>query len=76
MKSLEMNMPDTCCAMMAENINYRCPDHPDPFDCPDCLVSCSDGRYGIIIHDGGRSRVEIRYCPWCGADLEALNAKG
>ena len=30
----------------------------------------SDGTYGIPIHDGGSSIIEIKYCPWCGETLK------
>lgn len=26
-------------------------------------------EYGIQIHDGGSSFIQIDYCPWCGAKL-------
>ncbi|MDF4223555.1 hypothetical protein PXC01_18305 [Maribacter sp. M208] len=29
-----------------------------------------DGTYGIPIHDGGSSIIEIKFCPWCGNELE------
>ena len=28
-----------------------------------------DGTYGIPIHDGGTSIIEIYFCPWCGNNL-------
>jgi hypothetical protein len=43
----------------------------DKFDCPDNLityVSYAD-EYGIIIHDGGSSYIQIGFCPWCGTKL-------
>jgi hypothetical protein len=45
-----------------------CDQHPDRFDCPDCLIAYSPKfrEYGLIIHDGGRSSIRIRFCPWCG----------
>jgi hypothetical protein len=59
------------CERMDYFVNYRCPDHPDPFECPDNLVHYSKQtqRYGLIIHDGGNSFVTIGFCPWCGARL-------
>lgn len=59
-----------CCEMMTSNANY-CDQRPDPYDCPDSLIAYN-GRfdeYGLIVHDGGHSRVRIEYCPWCGAYL-------
>lgn len=56
-----------CCEMMGYQLNQVCDQHTDPFDCPDFLVGTfSDGRVGLIIHDGGGSMVTIGYCPWCG----------
>ena len=60
-----------CCEMMAGQVNHRCEQHRDPFDCEDHLVYYSErlGAYGLIIHDGGESLILIRHCPWCGAAL-------
>lgn len=62
-----------CCERMRAQVDQRCPDHPDPYDCGDALiVHVSKYReYGIIIHDGGRSYIRIAHCPWCGASLPA-----
>ena len=56
---------------MAEAIEYKCDQHSDPFDCPDCLISYIPkfDEYGIIVHNGGSSSVEITFCPFCGAKL-------
>jgi hypothetical protein len=69
--------------MMRSNLENHCDRHPDRFDCPDCLVAKSEisGAYGLIIHDGGSSFVQIDFCPWCGTklpdpvevDLDAIN---
>lgn len=60
-----------CCEMMTSNVNYRCDNHPDPFDCADNIISYTEAfqEYGIIIHDGGTSVIEITFCPWCGTRL-------
>ena len=52
-------------------VTSTCDQHPDRSDCPDCLLAYSPkfDEYGLIIHDGGSSRVSIQYCPWCGARL-------
>jgi predicted RNA-binding Zn-ribbon protein involved in translation (DUF1610 family) len=57
--------------MMRSNVESRCDQHPNRYDCPDCLIGFSEkwDEYGIIIHDGGGSWVTIQYCPWCGAKL-------
>lgn len=60
-----------CCDRMRDQIDYRCDQHPDPFDCPDNLIAYIPKfrEYGIIIHNGGTARSTIAYCPWCGARL-------
>jgi hypothetical protein len=60
-----------CCEDMTNQINHRCDEHPDPFDCPDSLIYYSDKfeEYGVIVHDGGSSFIHIMYCPWCGSHL-------
>jgi len=60
-----------CCGTMETEVNRKCAEHSDPFDCPDHTVyySTEFKEYGIIIHDGGSSYSVIRYCPWCGSNL-------
>ncbi len=55
---------------MSDAVNYRCPIHSDPFDCPDSLIhySSTDG-YGLIVHDDGSAVINIEFCPWCGTKL-------
>jgi hypothetical protein len=61
-----------CCEPMHYWASYQCAQHPTPENCPDNLIfySASNKTYGIRIHDGGSSYIEINHCPWCG---EALN---
>jgi hypothetical protein len=60
-----------CCEMMRSNVEKQCDEHPDRHDCPDCLIDYRprQNRYGLIVHDGGTSVIEIRFCPWCGSEL-------
>ena len=59
-----------CCEQMRTQVTYVCEKHSDPFDCADNLIhEFNDGRFGLIIHDGGTSSMVINYCPWCGAEL-------
>ena len=60
-----------CCETMRGNVENACSEHADRFDCPVCLVAHSPRgeKYGLIVHDGGRSVIAISYCPWCGAKL-------
>ncbi len=60
-----------CCKRMKDQVEYKCPQHPSPFDCSDNLIYCSKSakRYGLIIHDGPGSTIRIEYCPFCGKKL-------
>lgn len=66
--------PDTsaplavCCTEMGQRLDVTSSEYDDPFDNPEALVHYSPrfDEYGLIIHDGGRSVVEIAFCPWCG----------
>ena len=60
-----------CCEYMDYHANFKCDMHIDPFDCPDKIIifSDKDNTYGLIIHDGGSSSIEIEFCPWCGSKL-------
>jgi hypothetical protein len=64
-------MAKHCCESMVSNVENRCDDHKDRFDCPDSLIHYSSysDTYGLIIHDGGSSVISINYCPWCGTKL-------
>jgi hypothetical protein len=62
---------------MARHAESICPDHPDRFDCPDALIHVAEeGSYGIIVHDGGSSWIEIDFCPWCAAPVHAKHICG
>jgi hypothetical protein len=65
-------MAIACCEMMAGNIANTCNQHPDRYDCPDALIDGVRGGYGLIIHDGTKSVIEIQFCPWCGVKLPAI----
>jgi hypothetical protein len=66
-------MTQHCCAVFGRNIEHRCKDHPNPFDCPDSLLTqFKDGSFGLIVHDGGSSAIKIAYCPWCGKKLSKV----
>ncbi len=64
-------MKDHCCQTMKDQVNHRCLQHPDPFDCPDHVIHYSEkfDEYGIIIHDRGTATLLIQFCPWCGTRL-------
>lgn len=56
---------------MRESVERECAQHPNRYDCPDLVVVYDEtfDEYGLVVHDGGRSSILIRYCPWCGARL-------
>ncbi len=60
-----------CCQKLKEKVEYICDKHPDPFDCPDNLIYYSNSLnvYGLIVHDGGSSFIQIDFCPFCGTKL-------
>jgi len=60
---------ELCCDAMALHLAFKCRIHDDPYDCPDALVIKHKRTYGLIVHDGGQSFVQILHCPWCGARL-------
>jgi hypothetical protein len=66
-----MRMGPHCCEEMRQEAERVCDQHPNRFDCPDCLVQYSHRlrEYGLIVHDGGSSVIRIRFCPGCGTQL-------
>ncbi|MGE7184225.1 DUF6980 family protein [Peribacillus sp. NPDC006672] len=64
-------MNNHCCETMKDQVNIKCKIHVSSFDCPDILITYNKkfDEYGLIIHDGGSSSIEITYCPWCGSKL-------
>ena len=64
-------MKTHCCNNMKINIKSEDNVHIDEYECPDILISYIPkfDEYGIIVHDGGNSSIEIYFCPWCGKEL-------
>lgn len=61
-----MSLANGCCLMMAHAL-IVCDGCPDPWACPDThIVRTGDGRLALPVRDGGRSMIEIKFCPWCG----------
>jgi Domain of unknown function (DUF6980) len=56
---------------MRAEVVRNCGEGHNRFRCPDSLIAYIPkyDEYGIIVHDGGSSIVEISFCPWCGARL-------
>jgi hypothetical protein len=65
-------MSGHCCDRMNLDLSQKCDIHEDRSDCPDALIAFIDGGYGLRIHDGGSSYIEIKYCPWCGSKLPKI----
>ncbi len=62
---------------MTKAVTSTCPKHKNRFDCPDALIETVDpNTYGLIVHDGGSSIVEIHFCPFCGKNLDGPSEKG
>ena len=57
-----------CCTRMTY---YLTLDKPTRKINPDAIIRFrkSSKGYGIPIHDGGNSYIEIEFCPWCGTRL-------
>lgn len=72
MFGLRSGMDNPCCDRMAYDLSQMCPDHPDRHDCPDALIVGVRGGFGLMVHDGGTSVVEIAHCPWCGTKLPPI----
>ena len=43
----------------------------NPIDTSDATVIYNEvfDEYGLLIHDGGNSKILIGFCPWCGKKL-------
>ena len=61
-----------CCERMAYDLGQSCDHHPDRYDCPDALIAEVRGGFGLIVHDGASSVIEITFCPWCGKKLPEI----
>jgi len=66
------SMGNACCSRMEYDLARVCEQHADRHDCPDALVAEVRGGFGLMIHDGGSSVIEIAHCPWCGAKLPPI----
>jgi hypothetical protein len=57
---------------MDYDLARECDTHESRFDCPDALIDLGRGGYGLIVHDGGSSVIDISFCPWCGSKLPKI----
>ncbi|WP_082445978.1 DUF6980 family protein [Sphingomonas sp. Leaf20] len=62
-----------CCDWMASDLAHTCAMHPDRTDCPDAFITEMNGGFGLMVHDGGSSAIEIGFCPWCGISLPSMD---
>jgi hypothetical protein len=62
-----------CCETMKAHLTTTCTMHADEYACGDIVVVYEPDRnaFGLPVHDGGTSMVEITFCPWCGAKIDA-----
>ncbi len=60
-----------CCSLIEKSLSLNCDQHIDEYSCPDVLITYSEvfDEYGLIIHDGGSSSLNISFCPFCGTKL-------
>ena len=70
-KQRGFNPDEFPCVHIGNQVTIKCPDHPEPTDCPDIIIVyyAKFDEYSIAVRDGGSSAVAIRYCPWCGIEL-------
>lgn len=61
------------CVHLAYFVTRTCPEHPDPFDCPETVVihQREFDEYAIPVRTEPGSLVPISHCPWCGTSLPA-----
>jgi hypothetical protein len=64
-----------CCERMDDDLSKKCDAHQDRTDCPDAVVAMVEGGYGLLVHDGGSSVIEISFCPWCGTKLPKMGTR-
>ena len=59
------------CVHIAYQTNWRCPNHPNPWECPSVILIHVEAfnEYGIPFRDGTGMYVKIDACPWCGKVL-------
>ena len=64
-------MNQHCCETMREQIEIARKEHASRRPYSDAVVGYLVvlNEYGLIIHDGGTSAIDIAFCPWCGTKL-------
>jgi len=66
-----------CCEPMARASTFDCATCAGEFECPDSVITFrpDTSYWGLIIHDGGTSSIQIAHCPWCGKQLPKSNTR-
>lgn len=61
---------DYCCLEMAYHLAF-----PGDRNDVDQIIDrfLANKKFGIPIHDGGSSHIEIKFCPWCGTELSTIS---
>lgn len=69
------NYTKFCCLEMSDKIFESKDDKGNiKYGNVDVIINqWKDGTFGIPIHDGGSSIIEINFCPWCGTNLKTQN---
>ena len=72
LKHRKINVKQYPCLHIAYHSTFNCKIHKNKWDCPDntLIFSKKTKKYGIPIRDGGKSFIEIKYCPWCGEKIK------
>ena len=61
---------ELCCDLLEEHLNKTCGQHESPHDCDTVIVGPPVmKRWGLPVHDGGHSYIQIKFCPFCGSAL-------
>ncbi len=71
-KKSEFDYSEFCCLKMADKV-FESVDKKGEIELNNVDVvirKWKNGTYGIPIHDGGNSIIEIDFCPWCGTELK------
>ncbi|TLZ53869.1 MAG: hypothetical protein E6K22_06700 [Gammaproteobacteria bacterium] len=68
--------PKACCKAMRRQLLWSCDTHAQASQCPDALIRYFPKAdvFGMLVHDGGTSFIEIRFCPWCGSELASMRS--
>jgi phage gp36-like protein len=67
-KKSKVKVGKHCCTKMTYYLTFNKKGNQINYD--SVVVFSRKGKsYGIPIHDGGSSFIEINWCPWCGSHL-------